>query len=174
MSESTPPVSESALPVFGSLEWMNNQENEPEVPGEVDTLAAQVQETSLDPDCNALCEEMITSWAHKGVAGEPSPKLLMMTPCGTKDHTHVPPEPGVPGIGYFLLAGTKLSAGLVELIKSDPAVALKGEKGCEYKDCQSSWWDSLEVYNHQYPREVMCEQREVLHPVVWADPEEDG
>ena len=107
-------------------------------------------------------------------AGEPSPKLLMMTPCGEKDHTPVPPEPGVPGIGYFLLAGTKLSAGLVELIKSDPAVALKGEKGCGYQGCESSWWDSLEVYNHQYPREVMCEQREVLHPVVWADPEQDG
>ena len=117
MSESTPPLSESAPPVFGCEEWMDNQENEPEVPGVVDTLAAQVQETGMEPDCNALCEEMITSWAHKGVVGEPSPKLLMMTPCGTKDHTPVPPEPGVPGIGYFLLAGTKLSAGLVELIK---------------------------------------------------------
>ena len=72
---------------------MDNQENEPEVPGGVDTLAAQVQETSLEPDCNALCEEMITSWAHKGVAGEPSPKLLMMTLCGKKYYTPVPPEP---------------------------------------------------------------------------------
>ena len=96
---------------------MNKQDNGTEVPGVVDNLAAKVKEASLDPDCNAMCEEMITSWAHKGVVGEPSPKLLMMTPCGTKDHTPVPPEPGVPGIGYFLLAGTKLSAGLVELIK---------------------------------------------------------
>ena len=39
----------------------------------------------------------------------------------THPNTPVPGEPGVPGMGYFFLAGEKLSTGLVELIKSDPA-----------------------------------------------------
>ena len=92
---SAPPVSVPAPPVlkpsvFDSCSWMDTQENEPEVPSELDTLVNQVQETSLDPDCNDLCDKMISSWSHKGVAGEASPKLLLMTPCGEKDHTPVP------------------------------------------------------------------------------------
>ena len=83
MSESTPVV-------FGCEEWMNKQDNGTEVPGVVDNLAAKVKEASLDPDCNAMCEEMITSWAQKGLVGESCPKLLMMTPCSTKDHTLCP------------------------------------------------------------------------------------
>ena len=83
-------------------------------------------------------------------------------------------KPGEPGMGYFYLAGEKLSAGLVEQIKSDPAVALKGERGCGYKGCRSTFWESLEAYSHNYPREVMCQARESLHPVVWAFPDDDG
>ena len=81
-------------------------------------MVNQVQETSLYPDCNDLCDKMISSWSHKGVAGESSPKLLLMTPCGEKDHTPVPPEPGVLGKGYFLISGSRLSSGRVELIKA--------------------------------------------------------
>ena len=86
----------------------------------------------------------------------------------------MPGEPGVPGMGYFFLAGEKLSAGLVELIKSNPATALKDERGCCYKGCRSTYWESLGAYNHLYPRELMCQSRERLHPVIWADPDDDG
>ena len=133
-------------PVLSGCElWMSEEDKESEPPSEVDNLAAKVQESSLDPDCNAMCEEMIVSWALKGAAGESCPKILLMTPCGTKGHTPVIGKPGEPGMGYFYLAGEKLSAGLVEQIKSDPAVALKGERGCGYKGCRSTFWESLEA-----------------------------
>ena len=153
---------------------MDTQENEPEVPSELDNLVNQVQANSLEPDPNDLCDKMISAMSHKGMAGEASPKLLLMSPCGEKGHTPVHPEPGVLGKGYFLISGSKLSSGRVELIKSDPDIALKSEKGCGYPKCESTWWDSLETYTHEYPMEVMCVQRESLHPVVWADPEQDG
>ena len=116
----------------GCEQWMKDQEkgDQSETPSEggdqVASLTAKVQETSLDTDSNTVCEEMIASWAQKGSVGDSCPKTLMMTPCGTKGHTPVPGAPGVPGMGYFYMAGEKLSAGLVELIKSDPATALKG------------------------------------------------
>ena len=90
MSGSTPVLS-------GCEQWMSEQEKGIEPPCEggdqVDNLAAKVKETSLDPDCNALCEEMIASWALKGSVVESCPKILMMTPCGTKGHTPVPGDP---------------------------------------------------------------------------------
>ena len=90
MSGSTPVLS-------GCEQWMSEHDNGIEPPCEggdqVDNLAAKVKETSLDPDCNALCEEMIASWALKGSVGESCPKILMMTPCGTKGHTPVPGDP---------------------------------------------------------------------------------
>ena len=159
---------------------MDNQVNEPELPSypekasELDDLTNQVQANSLEPVPNDLCDKLISEMSHKGLASEASPKLAMMSPCGEKGHTPVPPEPGVPGKGYFLISGSKLSSGRVELIKSDPDVAMKSEKGCGYPKCDSTWWDSLETYTHEYPKEVMCEQRENLHSVLWADPEQDG
>ena len=100
--------------------------------------------------------------------------MAIMTPCGEKGHSPVLLEPGMPGKGYFLIPGTKLSSGRRELIKSDPDVALRSEKGCGYAKCDSTWWSSVEAYTDEYPKEVRCEQRETLISVQWADPDSDG
>ena len=74
---------------------MNKNENDPEVPTELDSLANQVQANRLEPDPNDLCEKMICGMSHKGMSNEASPKLAIMTPCGEKGHSPVLLEPGV-------------------------------------------------------------------------------
>ena len=160
--------------VLDSLAWMNKNENEPEVPTELDSLADQVEANRLEPDPNDLCEKLICGMSHKGMSNEASPKMAIMTPCGEKGHSPVLLEPGMPGKGYFLIPGAKLSSGRWELIKSDPGLALRSEKGCGYAKCDSNWWNSVEAYAEMYPKEVRCEQRETLHSVQWADPDSDG
>ena len=51
------------------VQWMDDEDKESEPPSEVDNLAAMVQGSSIDPDCNAMCEEMILSLVQKGAAG---------------------------------------------------------------------------------------------------------
>ena len=62
----------------------------------------------------------------------------------------------------------------MELIKSNPAQALRGEKGCGYKGCKDTFFDSIGAFNELHPRELMCQSRERLHPVIWADPDVEG
>ena len=119
---------------------------------QVESLANAVEQTNLDntersPErCPYLmCEDMMETWTVKGVAGDACPKTLMMTACGTKKHTPAP------GKGYFCLAGDKLQAGLTELIKSNPAQALRGERGCGYKGCKSSFFESIGASNDLNP-----------------------
>ena len=81
-------------------------------------------------------------------------KFAIMTPCGEKGHSPVLLEPGKPGKGYFLIPGAKLSSGRWELIKSDPGLALRSEKGCGYAKCDSNWWNSVEAYAEMYPKQV--------------------
>ena len=160
--------------VLAKLDWMKEVENELVIPTGVDSLADLDEAINLEQDPNELCDRLICGISHKGLSTETSPKIGIMTPCREDGHIPVLLEPGKPGKGYFIIPGAKLSSGPWELIKADPGLAMKSDKGCGYDQCDSNWWDSVESYADKYPTQVRCEQRETLHSVQWADPDSDG
>ena len=125
---------------------------------QVESLTNAVEQTNLETtERNPYLEfeDMMESWTVKGAAGDTCPRTLMGTACSVTTHTPAP------GKGYFVLPGDKLQAGLTELIKSNPAQALRGEKGCGYQGCKSSFFESIGAFNDLYPRETeVPEQRE--------------
>ena len=119
-------------------DWLENPVETDQSVGsdQVESLTHAVEQTNLETterNPYLVFEDMMESWTVKGVAGDTCPRTLMGTACSVKTHTPAP------GKGYFVLAGDKLQAGLTELIKSNPAQALRGERGCGYSGCKSSF-----------------------------------